>query len=129
MYVESISERDSWVAKLRHAAKSRNITEFYKIKGKIGTGKFSQVHLATELATGDTYAVKIVDKRQLNLQEKDMLRSELAILKLLHHPNVVFLKDIFDTKTHIYIAMEYVQGGELFTYIKNNKKLSEYAAK
>ena len=58
-----------------------------------------------------------------------MLRSELAILKLLHHPNVVFLKDIFDTKTHIYIVMEYVQGGELFTFIRDNKKLSEYAAK
>ena len=67
MYVESISERDEWVSRLRLAAKSRNITEFYKIKGKIGTGKFSQVHLATEVATGDTYAVKIVDKRWLNL--------------------------------------------------------------
>jgi 5'-AMP-activated protein kinase catalytic alpha subunit len=46
-----------------------------------------------------------------------MLRSELAIMKLLNHPLVISLKEVFDTKTHMYIMMEYVEGGELFSFV------------
>jgi serine/threonine protein kinase len=38
------------------------------------------------------------------------------------------MRDVFDTKTHIYIIMEYLDGGELFTYIRKRKKLSEKVA-
>jgi serine/threonine protein kinase len=68
----------------------------------------------------------VVDKRKLNQQERDMLRSELAIMKLLHHPNVISLKEVFDTKTAMYITMEFVEGGELFAFVMRSKKLSEY---
>ena len=41
LYLDSIVERDGWVLKLRKSAKSKNIHDFYKIHGRIGTGKFS----------------------------------------------------------------------------------------
>ena len=75
------------------------------------------MRVAYSLMTGERLAVKIVDKRKLNLLEKELIRSELAILKLLNHPNVVFMREMFDAKTHIYIVMELIDGGELFTYI------------
>jgi serine/threonine protein kinase len=52
-----------------------------------------------------------------------MLRSELAIMKVLRHPNVIALKEVFDTKTHMYITMEFVEGGELFSFVMRQKRL------
>jgi hypothetical protein len=45
LYCDSVAERDAWVLRLRQAAQSRNINEYYKIYGRIGNGKFSTVHM------------------------------------------------------------------------------------
>jgi serine/threonine protein kinase len=86
------------------------------------------VYKAVEKLTFDRVAVKIVDKRKLDAIEKEMLRSELAIMHLLNHPNVIQLKEVIDTKTHIYIIIELIMGGELFDYIKKLLQLSEPCA-
>lgn len=57
-----------------------------------------------------------------------MLRSEIAIMRLLDHPGVINLKEVFDTKKHILIVMELVMGGELFQRIVQKKLCSEYVA-
>jgi serine/threonine protein kinase len=47
-------------------------------------------------------------------------------MKLCQHPNIVKLLDVFETVSHIYIAMEYLPGGDLLTYFKNRKsKINE----
>jgi calcium/calmodulin-dependent protein kinase I len=78
------------------------------------------VYRAVEKSTFQRVAVKVVDKRKLEPIEKEMLRTELVIMQLLNHPNVIQLKDVIDSKTHIYIVMELIQGGELFDYIKKS---------
>ena len=44
------------------------------------------------------------------------------------HPNVVQMKEIFETKEHMYIIMECIQGGELFDHIKNKEMPEKEAA-
>mmetsp|Transcript_18724 Transcript_18724/g.18706 ORF Transcript_18724/g.18706 Transcript_18724/m.18706 type:complete len:181 (+) Transcript_18724:1003-1545(+) len=56
-----------------------------------------------------------------------MLRSEIAIMRLLDHPGVIQLKEVFDTKKHMLIVMEQVCGGELYQRIVNRKYFTEYA--
>jgi serine/threonine protein kinase len=121
-------ERDDWIQRLEGAAKSRRIDEFYQIKDRIGSGKFSDVHTAIELQTSFQWAVKIIDKKRLNESEKEMLRSEVAIMRLLNHPNVVEMKEVFEDKNKMYVVMELVEGGELFEKIRSKKVFSEYVA-
>ena len=45
------------------------------------------------------------------------VRREIAILKLINHPNVLKLYDVLETKNTIYLLLEHVTGGELFDYI------------
>ena len=124
----SKEERDEWILRLEAAAKSRRIEEFYLIKDRIGSGKFSDVYSAVELQTSFQWAVKIIEKKRLNDSEKEMLRSEVAIMKLLNHPNVVEMKEVFEDKNKMYVVMELVEGGELFDRIRSKKVFSEYVA-
>ena len=63
-------------------------------------------------------AVKLIDKRSLSDKEKDFLREENQIIRLISHPNIVQMRESFETDNHIFIVMEQVNGGELFEHIK-----------
>ena len=121
-------ERDEWVHRLETAAKVRRIDEYYEFKERLGTGKFSDVYAAIELQTDFRWAIKIVDKKRLNEAEREMLRSEIAIMKLLNHPNVVEMKEVFEDKNKMYVVMELIEGGELFDRIRRKKVFSEFMA-
>ena len=45
------------------------------------------------------------------------LKREIAIMKIIHHPNVVDLKEVMASKDKIYMVMEFVGGGELYDRI------------
>lgn len=60
---------------------------------------------------------KVISLNDENHVEKKIVRTEIGILLRLKHPNIVQLKDIFETETHLYIILELVKGGELFERI------------
>jgi serine/threonine protein kinase len=45
------------------------------------------------------------------------VQREIAVMKLLSHPNVLGLIDVYESPEHLYLAEEYVSGGELFDYL------------
>ncbi|KAJ5080390.1 serine/threonine-protein kinase gin4-related [Anaeramoeba ignava] len=98
-----------------------------KTIGKGGTGK---VKLGTHEKNGNKVAIKIISKKNLNKQKKQLskIEREIAILKLMHHPHVLGLYDVYETKTHLFLIMEYIEGGELFDYLIEKQKLSEMEA-
>jgi len=54
---------------------------------------------------------------------------EMEILQKVHHPNIIALKEMIDTKDKIYFVMELVTGGELFDRIVEKGSYSEEDAK
>ena len=46
----------------------------------------------------------------------------------LDHPNIAKVYEVFDWKASIGIVMELCEGGDLFSYIKNQKKFTEMSA-
>ncbi|KAF3046025.1 hypothetical protein E8E12_010447 [Didymella heteroderae] len=115
----------------------------------IGRGGCSRVRLVRHSITGQYGAAKIISKtmaekvRALSLanliQSADQdstlhtdgkvipfgLEREICIMKLLDHPNIVRLYDIWENRDELYLIMEYVEGGELFTYIHEQGGLIE----
>lgn len=49
------------------------------------------------------------------------VKREIAIMRRLHHPNIVKLIEVLATKTKIYFVMEFAKGGELFTRIARGR--------
>ncbi len=51
-------------------------------------------------------------------EDNELVRSEIDIMKLCHHPNIVRLLDHFENTEYIFIVMEYIVGGTLYEYLK-----------
>jgi calcium/calmodulin-dependent protein kinase I len=103
-----------------------SITESYTLGDELGRGAFSIVKKGIEKKTGKAYAIKIIDKtKACGEAEKKRLATEVKILQQVKHPNIVGLKDLFETKTELYLVMELITGGELFDKIVEKGQYTE----
>lgn len=101
----------------------------YLLGRTLGTGSFGKVKLATHTITQEKVALKILDKDRIrDVADMERITREINVLKLLDHPNVIKLYEVIDTQRHIYIVMEYSDGGELFDYIVHHGRLKEKEA-
>ena len=92
----------------------------YSLGHTLGEGRFSQVVLGTHDATGEQYAVKVVDQAALEEDEEasEALRIEVEVLKrAASHPNIISLHAVVRTPPVTYLVMEVMNGGELFDAI------------
>eukprot|EP00456_Euglypha_rotunda_P012985 TRINITY_DN13787_c0_g1_i1.p1 TRINITY_DN13787_c0_g1~~TRINITY_DN13787_c0_g1_i1.p1 ORF type:complete len:358 (+),score=11.57 TRINITY_DN13787_c0_g1_i1:133-1206(+) len=94
----------------------------FKIGLTLGRGITGSVKLGVHVDTGFQVALKCVKKKYL--QEKQerwkTFRREMAIMKMMDHPNIIKLYDVFESTSRIYLVCEYVKGGELFDYISGD---------
>ncbi|KAH9599074.1 Protein kinase domain [Trypanosoma melophagium] len=98
----------------------------YLVGETIGKGSFGKVKKGIHLPTGETVAIKILNRVKLKNANMDKrIFREVKILKLFSHPNICRLYDVISTPTDIYLIMEYVDGGELYEYIVKKGKLRE----
>ncbi len=56
------------------------------------------------------------------------MEREVSILKLIDHPYVMKLYDVWETRRHLFIVLEFVDGGELFDYITSRGRLPRHDA-
>ncbi|XP_028431833.1 calcium/calmodulin-dependent protein kinase IGa [Perca flavescens] len=91
-----------------------NIKEVFDFIGKMGSGSFSEVFMVREKKTGQVYAMKCLRKKHL---AHSNLENEVNILRRIKHENVVGLEDFYESRTHYYLVMQLVSGGELFDRI------------
>lgn len=96
----------------------------------LGTGSSSKVKLAQNTDTGEIVAIKIVRKDFLDRKPslKVKMRREISVLKLLQHPNLMSLIDVFEIHTHLFLVMEFVDGVELFEYLVRRGALAPLEA-
>ncbi|PHJ18140.1 camk protein kinase [Cystoisospora suis] len=125
LFASSSKEQQEWVDALRVATKQQSLEQLYQVGEQLGHGKFSVVYKGIHRQTNEAFAIKVIDKGKISGHERELLRSEMAILRLLNHPNVIYMKELLDTKETLYIVMELVRGGELFDLIQQNHRLSE----
>ena len=125
-YIENEKEYKEWLKNLNLAINFKSLLDQYEIKEKAGKGKFGLVKIAKHKETGRLVAIKIMSKKNMTVQDLELAKTEIDILKVSQHPNIIKLYDVFDTADYIYIVMEYCGGGDLFSYIeKRGYKLPE----
>eukprot|EP01002_Notosolenus_urceolatus_P003983 NODE_2050_length_1215_cov_22.680961_g1703_i0.p1 GENE.NODE_2050_length_1215_cov_22.680961_g1703_i0~~NODE_2050_length_1215_cov_22.680961_g1703_i0.p1 ORF type:complete len:331 (-),score=104.40 NODE_2050_length_1215_cov_22.680961_g1703_i0:117-1109(-) len=95
------------------------LTDDYKLEGLLGKGSFATVKKAVQKKTGAVHAVKIIDKTAIDVKV-DSLKTEVAILMNIKHPNIVNLLEVYEDDTHVFLVMELMTGGELFDRICND---------
>ena len=126
-YFENEVDYKTWLNKLKLAIEYKSLLEKYDVKKKIGKGKFGLVKYGIHKKTKREVAIKIISKKIMEPSDFELVKTEIDILKICQHPNIVKIYDVFDTANYIYIIMEYCSGGNLLSYIKKrNYKLTEF---
>ena len=118
-YCKDEKEYNNWVEKLKIATGYTNLLEIYDVKNKLGSGKFGLVKLGINKKTGQKVAIKIMKKSTMDSSDLELVRTEIEILKICQHPNIIRLYNVFENADYLYIIMEYCYGGDLFSYLEN----------
>ena len=111
-----------WCIQIKNAIGYLNFFDYYSFVNQIGEGKFGLVKLGIHKKTKEKVAIKIINKELMKDNDIELVKNEIDIMKLCHHPNIVRLLDHFENSDYIFIIMEYFSGGDLDQYIKRNKK-------
>ncbi|OQR73773.1 cAMP-dependent protein kinase catalytic subunit alpha isoform 3 [Tropilaelaps mercedesae] len=101
------------------------LDDFDRIK-TLGTGSFGRVMLVKHRNAGDYFAMKILDKQKVvKLKQVEHTLNEKKILQAVDFPFLVRLAYHFKDNSNLYMVLEYVQGGEMFTHLRKVGKFSE----
>jgi serine/threonine protein kinase len=127
-YVQGDEAYNTWVEKIKKAIGYQSFEEIYDIQKDIGEGKFGSVKLGIHKTTGQKVAVKVIKKEPMDPQDVELIKTEIDLMKLFRHPNLVKLLDHFENNDYIYIVMEFLSGGDMLSYIKEKQVLKESRA-
>jgi len=102
----------------------------FDIMATLGCGAFGRVKLCRLQSKDAYYALKCQSKKAIvesSLQEHVL--NEMRVMKRVEHPFIAKLYLALQDNSYIYFVLELLQGGELFTHLRNRGKLSEQSAR
>ena len=104
---------------------------FYKYGRLIGQGAFGKVNIGLNVLSGRVVAIKSFNKNKLTINSENMkkIMYETNLMQKLNHPNITKILEMFEDDKFILIIMEYINGGNLFSFVKKRRKLSEKISK
>jgi len=96
---------------------------------KLGKGSYSEVKEGFSIKDGNLFAIKIVNKEDLDSADEISLYHEINILKKLKHPNIIRLYEVYHELNYFYLVTELMKGGELFDRIIQKEIYTEMEAR
>jgi serine/threonine protein kinase len=109
-----------FVLEHRNMQSGQNLTklqDIYEIQDLLGEGGFATVRRAIHKQNRNVYAVKSIDICKIKSNTLDFLRNEISIMKMLDHPNVIKLYEIFEEENRLHLVLEMCEGGDLFDFL------------
>ncbi|KAF4025622.1 hypothetical protein G4228_017869 [Cervus hanglu yarkandensis] len=92
----------------------------YTVLRVIGEGSFGRALLVQQESSNRMFAMKEI-RLPKSLSDTRISRKEAVLLAKMKHPNIVAFKESFEAEGHLYIVMEYCDGGDLMQKIKHQK--------
>ncbi|KAI8149060.1 protein kinase A catalytic subunit [Fennellomyces sp. T-0311] len=105
--------------------------EAFRIVRLLGHGSFGKVYQVIKRDSKRTYAMKVLSKKLLIAQNEvtHTIAERNVMIRTLSNPFIVTLKFSFQTSDHLFLVMDYVPGGELFSYLQREQYLNEDRAR
>ena len=125
-YTKLMDNKDSLNLKIKQNLNPERKIGNYILGKKLGQGTFGIVVLGKHEITGESVAIKILDKEKIVREsDKTRLEREIRIMKIMYHNNIVHLYQVIENSKELFLIMEYISGKELFDYIINKRHLDE----
>lgn len=98
-----------------------SLTDF-DLRRTLGTGSFGRVHLVQSKHNQRYYAVKVLKKAQVvKMKQVEHTNDERLMLQEVKHPFLITLWGTFQDSKNIYMVMDFVEGGELFSLLRKSQ--------
>ncbi|XP_055343952.1 cAMP-dependent protein kinase catalytic subunit alpha isoform X2 [Paramacrobiotus metropolitanus] len=128
-FLEQAKEQfeEKWKSPAKNTAA---LEDFERIK-TLGTGSFGRVMLVKHKhKNNEFYAMKILDKQKVvKLKQVEHTLNEKKILQAISFPFLVQLDYHFKDNSNLYMVLEFVQGGEMFSHLRRIGRFSEAHAR
>ncbi|XP_073886682.1 cAMP-dependent protein kinase catalytic subunit PRKX-like isoform X4 [Macaca fascicularis] len=128
---EVAEETPDWVPALCPSSEARSLEPpAYRLQDfdtlvTVGTGTFGRVHLVKEKTAKHFFALKVMSIPDvIRLKQEQHVHNEKSVLKEVSHPFLIRLFWTWHDERFLYMLMEYVPGGELFSYLRNRGRFS-----
>ena len=104
------------------AKKPKHDLKDFTILRTLGTGSFGRVHLVQKKAGNQFLALKVMKKSEVvRLKQVEHTMNEKKILDEVQHPFLVNMIGCFQDSANLYFVLEYVSGGELFSFLRRSQ--------
>ncbi|TKA55415.1 cAMP-dependent protein kinase type 1 [Rhodotorula sp. CCFEE 5036] len=115
--------------KSRRTSSRYSLADFTFIR-TLGTGSFGRVHLVRSQHNSRSYAIKVLSKeRVIKMKQVEHTNSEREMLERVRHPFLVNLWGTFKDSKNLYMVMDFVAGGELFSLLRKSQRFPDPVAK
>ncbi|EIM20411.1 kinase-like protein [Wallemia mellicola] len=102
----------------------------FVLERTLGTGSFGRVHLVKSNHNSRFYAIKVLAKDQVvKMKQVEHTVSERDMLARVRHPFLVNLWGTFQDPKNLYMVMDFVAGGELFSLLRKSQRFPNPVAK
>lgn len=102
----------------------------FALRRTLGTGSFGRVHLVQSRHNSRYYAMKVLKKEQVvKMKQVEHTNDERRMLARVKHPFLVTLWGTFQDAKHLYMVMDFVEGGELFSLLRKSQRFPNPVAK
>jgi len=117
---------DEVTALRRYFAAAKLTKKRFLVGETLGTGTFGRVRLVTyNFKKPMYYALKMLKKSEIiRLKQVEHIKSEKSILSQINHPFIVVLYASFQDENNLFMLMEYIIGGELFSQLRKVGRFS-----
>ncbi|KAH8162991.1 hypothetical protein CIB48_g5255 [Xylaria polymorpha] len=106
-----------------------SLTDFDLLR-TLGTGSFGRVHLVQSKHNQRFYAVKVLKKAQVvKMKQVEHTNDERRMLGEVKHPFLITLWGTFQDARNLYMVMDFVEGGELFSLLRKSGRFPNPVAK
>lgn len=126
-----VEDQEALTIKSYFAAYQLGLSSF-AVGDTLGTGTFGRVRLVQCNYNGaaKTFALKMLKKSEIiRLKQVEHIKAEKAILSRISHPFIVNLYATFQDERFIFMVMEYIIGGELFSQLRKEGRFENDVAR
>jgi len=99
--------------------------ELLKVLGQGSFGKVFLVRKKTGPDAGQLYAMKVLKKASLKVRDRVRTKMERDILVEVNHPFIVKLHYAFQTEGKLYLILDFLRGGDVFTRLSKEVLFTE----
>lgn len=102
----------------------------FNFQRTLGTGSFGRVHLVQSKHNQRYYAVKVLKKNDVvKMKQVEHTNDERRMLSRVRHPFLITLWGTWQDSKNLYMVMDFIQGGELFSLLRKSQRFPNPVAK